>query len=627
VTGVQTCALPISWRSATITFLKCLKVWDVVSSNNIPDPNTSPNEVEVWEEKSLKALAYFYSNIDITLWPIIQGCSNAPEAWAALYNKFDRKNATTLHTLLKAIVTLQYSEKTPISDHIATFDSLWHRLQERTTASASSKSSPEKKDSIAAVFANLSLSSEAKASFLMLTFPKSFDNVIDNLQTKENITYDEVCDKLTDLDTRKDDRNPSGNTVNKAYLSFDSDKSKKECTWCKARKMKFLGHTFHECWKLKKYKENQKAKKNTNSTTSTANPASDEAHHTAYTVKMATKSDPTDMITDTASRHNHIPEIGKHRWIFDTGATKHMTPYQDLFSTFQPYNGKVKIGDDSLLDATGIGNVDVVVLLPNGKQHNVTINNVLFVPKLGNINLLSWARIEDQNIVMVSKKHEILLHAGDINGPCVGWAKRSNGEYILQTTQPTKPSQTLISIEAARAASSAPMPTSFELWHRRLGHLGRDNMKLLFKLTKDAPNIEKEDNFCEPCILGKNTRTISRQTAERSSQPLQLVHSDLSGKFTTPSIGGSNYYITFVDDYSRFTSIYFLKNKSDALGAFIKYKAFAEKHTGYSIKAVRSDNGGEYQAFNKYLEEYCHNPNPFYFLVIFTIFVTNLILY
>jgi len=238
-----------SWRSMTITFFKYLKVWDVVSGDSKLDPTVSPEETATWEDKSTKALAFLYCNIDPTLCHVIEGCSNALEAWATLRNKFDRQNTTTLHILLKAIVTLQYSEKTLISDHIATFNNLWLRLQERTTASLSAKSTTPtsaKRDSTAAVFANLALSSEAKASFLMLTFPKSFDNIIDNIQTKENLTYDDVCNKLADLDTRKQDRTPSHNTISKAYLSTDT-KPKKECTWCKARKHKYIGHTFHEC--------------------------------------------------------------------------------------------------------------------------------------------------------------------------------------------------------------------------------------------------------------------------------------------------------------------------------------------------------------------------------------------
>lgn len=80
----------------------------------------------------------------------------------------------------------------------------------------------------------------------------------------------------------------------------------------------------------------------------------------------------------------------------------------------------------------------------------------------------------------------------------------------------------------------------------------------------------------------------------RASRPLELIHSDVCGPMEETSIGGSRYFILFIDDYSRRLSIYFLKNKSEALDAFETYKSYVEKHTGYQILALRFDNGREY---------------------------------
>jgi transposase InsO family protein len=62
----------------------------------------------------------------------------------------------------------------------------------------------------------------------------------------------------------------------------------------------------------------------------------------------------------------------------------------------------------------------------------------------------------------------------------------------------------------------------------------------------------------------------------------------------TTSIGGSTYFLTFIDDFSRNTWIYFLNNKSDALGCFHHFKSHVEKKSGYYIKCLRTNQGGEY---------------------------------
>ena len=139
-----------------------------------------------------------------------------------------------------------------------------------------------------------------------------------------------------------------------------------------------------------------------------------------------------------------------------------------------------------------------------------------------------------------------------------------------------------------------------ELWHRRLCHLNYGSMELL---KSSLPAFRSNSPpLCDTCQLGKSIRKIPRQHVSRSKAILDLVHSDLSGKFSSPSIGNSNYYITFLDDYSRFCVIYFLRNKSDAFEAFTKFAALVERQKTTPIKRFRSDNGGEYinSHFNNY---------------------------
>ena len=66
------------------------------------------------------------------------------------------------------------------------------------------------------------------------------------------------------------------------------------------------------------------------------------------------------------------------------------------------------------------------------------------------------------------------------------------------------------------------------------------------------------------------------------------------GLVPVPSLGGVIYYVSFIDDFSRNTSLYFLKKKSEVFSKFKEYKALVENQTGKKIKVLRSDNGGEF---------------------------------
>jgi transposase InsO family protein len=137
------------------------------------------------------------------------------------------------------------------------------------------------------------------------------------------------------------------------------------------------------------------------------------------------------------------------------------------------------------------------------------------------------------------------------------------------------------------------------LWNFRFGHLNFGGLKLLHTkdMVKGFPLIEKPERICEGCIFGKQHReSFPVGKSYREKAPLEIVHSDICGPMQTPSIGGSTYFLTFIDDFSRKTWIYFLKHKSDALGCFQQFKSLVEKQSGYYIKCLRTDRGGEYMS-------------------------------
>lgn len=115
---------------------------------------------------------------------------------------------------------------------------------------------------------------------------------------------------------------------------------------------------------------------------------------------------------------------------------------------------------------------------------------------------------------------------------------------------------------------------SQDLWHRRMGHAGVNNMKKLKDVVSGV-------NFA--VMNGKQTRGPFNSIGTRATEILELIHSDLCGPIQTVSNGGAKYLLTFIDDYTRKDFVYFLKNKSEVKDKFVEFKLLFENQSGKQI--------------------------------------------
>jgi transposase InsO family protein len=123
-------------------------------------------------------------------------------------------------------------------------------------------------------------------------------------------------------------------------------------------------------------------------------------------------------------------------------------------------------------------------------------------------------------------------------------------------------------------------------------------------MVKGFQDIHFSEGVCEGCILGKHPEEkFEKGKATRAFSSLELVHSDLMGPFPHPSIRKPRYVLTFIDDYSHYTWVYFLRQKSEVFEHLKNFKALVETQIGKKIKIVRTNNGGEY--INKDVHNLC----------------------
>ncbi|XP_075110572.1 uncharacterized protein LOC142181555 [Nicotiana tabacum] len=129
-------------------------------------------------------------------------------------------------------------------------------------------------------------------------------------------------------------------------------------------------------------------------------------------------------------------------------------------------------------------------------------------------------------------------------------------------------------------------------------------MKLLAYKKKLSNLKHVELGLCEDCIYGKQKRvSFSKLGRTPKKEKLELVHTDVWGPAPVTSLGGSHYYVTFIDNFTRKVWVYFLKNKSDVFITFKRWKAEVENQTSLKLKCLKSDNVGEYD--NQEFKAFC----------------------
>jgi hypothetical protein len=147
---------------------------------------------------------------------------------------------------------------------------------------------------------------------------------------------------------------------------------------------------------------------------------------------------------------------------------------------------------------------------------------------------------------------------------------------------------------------------SADIWHSRLGHPSGFALNKLFQQSLlPCTGSTKINKTCDSCQISKSKKLPFPDSHRLSTHPLELIHSDV---WTSPilSQSGCKFYVLFIDDYSRFTWLYPLRQKSDVLPCFVKFKTLVENIFSCSIKQLQTDNGGEYvsMAFKQFTDNH-----------------------
>ena len=244
---------------------------------------------------------------------------------------------------------------------------------------------------------------------------------------------------------------------------------------------------------------------------------------------------------------------------------------------------KVSVGNGRTVEVKALGSVRLKLEF----GFYLELDNVVYVPSMKR-KLISISKLVLLGFYFtINKKGFNAFYESSQ----VGNGFMSDGMFQLKLNQ----TECVFNVQHEKAKTQQ----SSILWHKRLGHISKQRMELLVKNEILPPLNFNDFDFCVDCIKEKMTNT-RKEGSTRSKQPLEIIHTDICGPFPTQTLEGNKYFITYIDDFSRFCFIYLISEKSKALETFKIYKSEVENQLEMSIKVVMSDRGGEY--YGRYTE-------------------------
>ena len=156
-------------------------------------------------------------------------------------------------------------------------------------------------------------------------------------------------------------------------------------------------------------------------------------------------------------------------------------------------------------------------------------------------------------------------------------------------------------LNSATSCNSNLVMNDNSLWHSRLGHPSFQRLVLLQSVVPEINTCNNNKSFdCTICPFAKQKRLPFPSSAHCSISCFYLVHVDIGGPTSTPSLNGSKYFLSIVDDFSKCTWVFFMPHKSDASILIQSFYNMVVNQFHTTIKVIRSDNGPEFALHSFY---------------------------
>jgi hypothetical protein len=247
----------------------------------------------------------------------------------------------------------------------------------------------------------------------------------------------------------------------------------------------------------------------------------------------------------------------------------------------------ITFGDNGKGKVKGLGKITI--------SNDLSTSNVLLVESL-NFNLLSMAQLCDLGFKCIFGVDDVEIISVD-GSNLIFKGFRYENLYLVDFNASDTQLLTCLFTKSSIGW----------LWHRRLGHVRMKQLNRLVKhdlvrCLKDV--VFENDKLYSSCQVSKRVgNTHPKKSMMSTSKAFELLHVDLFGPTQYTSIGENKYGFVIVDDYTRYTWVFFLVDKSDVFATFKSFVKGIHNKFETTIKRVRSDNGSEFK--NTRIDELC----------------------
>ncbi|KAG8484033.1 hypothetical protein CXB51_023002 [Gossypium anomalum] len=284
--------------------------------------------------------------------------------------------------------------------------------------------------------------------------------------------------------------------------------------------------------------------------------------------------------------------VGSTSWCPDSGATHHVCRNDSTLHGSTPYSGNSSLlmGNGVSTKISSVGNA--IFPTPTRILH---LSNVLCVPSIRK-NLLSVSQFAtDNNVFFEFHPSYCVIKDIQTRKILMRGQVRDGLYHFSASLAGLSPSVHNVAFQVC-----SPITDVFSLWHKRLGHPADNIVKTVLASCQISFNKSHINGVCVACQKGKSHKLPFSQSHTKYVDLFELVVSDMWGLASVPC-EGNLYYVSFIDMTSRFTWVYLVRCKSQAIDCFGQFQKMVFTQFGKTIKQFQSDWGGEFRAFSSAL--------------------------
>ncbi|KAJ4703555.1 Retrovirus-related Pol polyprotein from transposon TNT 1-94 [Melia azedarach] len=517
------------WQIKMRALLKQQGLWAPLARKPA-DPITA--EMAVLEEKAHSTIMLCLADDIITE---VAEEETAQGMWVKFEGLYMTKSLTNKLFLKQRLFSLRMQEGMPLRDHLDQLNTILLELRN----------------------IDVKVEDEDAALILLVSLPLSYENFVQSfIVGKDTVSLEEVRSSLHTRELRHKatgtgaDNQAAGLVASGSYGHGNSGKKKFKkpvskgpkpndvCNYCKEK-----GHWKSDCPKKKRQQ--------------------DKPTGTAAVADTNSEEDIA-LVADEHTDHNDV-------WILDSGASYHICPRREWFTTYEQVDGgNISMANSSVCKAVGI--CSIKIRTHDGKF--CTLNDVRHVPLMTK-NLISLSMLDNKGFSFQGEGG--VLHVCKGSNVVLKGVKRGTLYFLQGST---------LSSSVAVASSEIDKDNMTKLCHMRLGHMSARGMQILSKWDLLCGHKIKDLEFCEHCIFGKLHRSKFPKAIHRTKGTLDYIHSDCWGPSRVESLGSHRYFVSMIDDFSRMTWVLIMKHKSEAFKNFRQWKALVEIYRDRSKKKL-----------------------------------------